>query len=39
VRALVLPKSSPAPAKPTPSYRIEDRADMDRLINQEQDKK
>jgi membrane protein required for colicin V production len=38
VRALVAPKSAATPANPAPSYKIEDRAGMDRLINQEQDK-
>jgi len=36
VRALTAPKQSDKPANPNPAYRPQDRADMDRLINQQQ---
>ncbi len=35
-RALASPKPSAKPADPAPTYRQQDRADMDRLINQQQ---
>jgi membrane protein required for colicin V production len=39
MRALAAPKPSVQPADPTPAYRLRDRADMDRLINQQQGEK
>lgn len=36
VRALTAPKPSDKAANPAPAYRPQDRADMDRLINQQQ---
>jgi membrane protein required for colicin V production len=36
-RALAQPKPSAKPANPAPAYKPQDRADMDRLINQQQD--
>jgi membrane protein required for colicin V production len=38
-RALVSPKPAAKPPNPAPTYRPEDRADMDRLINQQQGQK
>jgi membrane protein required for colicin V production len=35
-RALAAPKPAAKPASPAPAYRQQDRADMDRLINQQQ---